>query len=261
MDKAGNLTDFTGLLAGPGPGPGTGDFDNDGLIDAAEYVLRFLYPGLDPTVADTDGDGLSDGAEIYPTAPRLATNPTFADTDGDGYNDFVEDNSGVYGGAGSPGTSPTLSAGYARLSDPACPTTDTGAVCNPGIVMVSGTLIFQQTAAGRTYESAVPLDTSGISISMPVDNSPGYTTAFALLNPSTTSIRVRTTFIDEAGRPVTTRDIPLAGRERVRPRDYGTDVETHRRAAGEMLDQQRRDGHGLAQCRGDRGRALERTVE
>ncbi|MDZ4800759.1 MAG: hypothetical protein SGI92_21585 [Bryobacteraceae bacterium] len=81
--------------------------------------------------------------------------------------------------------------------------------------MVSGTLIFQQTAAGRTFESAVPLDTSGISISMPVDNSPGYTTAFALLNPSTTSIRVRTTFIDEAGRPVTTRDIPLAGRERV----------------------------------------------
>lgn len=115
----------------------------------------------------------------------------------------------------SPGTSQTLSAGYARLSTPACPTTDSGAACNPGIFLVNGTLIFQQTAAGRTFESAVPLDTSGNSIAMPVDNSPGYTTAFALLNPSTSAIRVRAAFLDEAGRQVTTRDISLAGRERV----------------------------------------------
>ncbi len=106
MDKAGNLTDLTGLLAGPGPGPNTGDFDNDGLIDAAEYTSRLLYPGLNPKVADTDGDGLSDGAELYPAAPRVATNPTIADTDGDGYNDLVESNSGVYVNAGNPGTSP-----------------------------------------------------------------------------------------------------------------------------------------------------------
>lgn len=115
----------------------------------------------------------------------------------------------------SPGTSPTLSAGYVRLSDPACPTTDTGAVCNPGIAMVNGTLVFQQTAPGRpTFESSVPLDTSGISLAMPVDNSSGYTTAFAILNPSTTAIRLRATFLDEAGRAVTTRELPLAGRER-----------------------------------------------
>ncbi len=101
-----NLTDLTGLLTGPGPGPGTGDFDNDGLIDAQEYVLRFTYPTLDPRNADTDGDGLTDGAEIYPTAPRVATNPTVADTDGDGLSDFVENNSGVFVNAGNPGTNP-----------------------------------------------------------------------------------------------------------------------------------------------------------
>ena len=106
IEKAGNLADLTGLLAGPGPGSGTGDFDNDGLIDAAEYMARLLYPGLNPTVADTDGDGLSDGAEIYPTAPRAATNPTVADSDGDGLNDFVENNSGNFVNAGSPGTNP-----------------------------------------------------------------------------------------------------------------------------------------------------------
>ena len=107
MEKAGNLTELTGLLLGPGPGAGSGDFDNDGLSDAEEFVRYSAYPALDPKAADTDSDGLTDGAELYPTAPRVATNPTVADTDGDGYNDFVEDNSGVYGGAGSPGTSPT----------------------------------------------------------------------------------------------------------------------------------------------------------
>jgi hypothetical protein len=101
----GNLTDLTGLLAGSGPGAGTGDFDGDGLIDAQEYVLRFTYPAIDPLDADTDNDGLTDGAEIFPTAPRPASNPTLADTDGDGLNDLVEDNSGTYGGPGSPGTS------------------------------------------------------------------------------------------------------------------------------------------------------------
>ncbi len=101
----GNLTDLTGLLSGPGPGPGTGDFDNDGLIDAQEYVLRLTYPAIDPLAADTDSDGLTDGAEIFPTAPRVASNPTVADTDGDGLSDLVEDNSGTYGGPGSPGTS------------------------------------------------------------------------------------------------------------------------------------------------------------
>jgi len=104
-DDPGNLTDLTGLLTGPGPGAGTGDFDNDGLIDAQEYVLRLTYPALDPLDPDTDNDGLTDGAEIFPTAPRAASNPTLADTDGDGLSDLVEDNSGTFGGPGSPGTS------------------------------------------------------------------------------------------------------------------------------------------------------------
>jgi hypothetical protein len=101
----GNLTDLTGLLTGPGPGAGTGDFDNDGLIDAQEYVLRLTYPTVDPLDADSDNDGLTDGAEVFPTAPRAASNPTLADTDGDGLSDLVEDNSGTYGGLASPGTS------------------------------------------------------------------------------------------------------------------------------------------------------------
>ena len=56
-------------------------------------------------------------------------------------------------------------------------------------------------------------------------------------------------------------DVVLASRECVRARDQRTDVEAHRRAASEMLDQQRRNGHGLAQRGGDRGSALERAVE
>ncbi len=106
MEKAGNLTDLTGLLAGPGPGAGSGDFDNDGLIDAQEYVLRGTYSALNPKLADTDSDGLSDRAEIYPTAPRVATNPTVADSDGDGLSDLVENNSSNFVDAGNPGTNP-----------------------------------------------------------------------------------------------------------------------------------------------------------
>jgi hypothetical protein len=95
-EKAGNLTDLTS----------TGDFDNDGLSDADEYLLRNSYPGLNPKLADTDNDGLSDRLEILPTAPRLTTNPTVADSDGDGLNDLIESNSGVYVNAGNPGTNP-----------------------------------------------------------------------------------------------------------------------------------------------------------
>jgi hypothetical protein len=105
--KAGNLTDLNGVGAGPGPGAGTGNFDGDSLSDAQEYAISLTtYPNINPKLADTDGDGLQDGAEITPTAPRLATNPTVADSDGDGLNDNVENNSGVFTDAASPGTNP-----------------------------------------------------------------------------------------------------------------------------------------------------------
>lgn len=116
----------------------------------------------------------------------------------------------------SSGTGTTLNAGYVRLSSPTCATTDTGAGCNPGIPLVTGTLIFQQTATGRpTYEASVPLNSSGGSLGMPVDNSSGYTTALAILNPTTAPVRVRAALVDESGQAVAERTVELAGRERV----------------------------------------------
>ena len=107
QEKAGNLTDLNGRLAGPGPGAGTGNFDGDSLSDLQEYNLgQITYPNLNPKAADTDGDGLEDGAEVNPTAPRIATNPTIADGDGDGLSDSVESNSGVLVNAGNTGSNP-----------------------------------------------------------------------------------------------------------------------------------------------------------
>ena len=108
MEKAGNLTDLTGLASGPGPGVATGDFDNDGLSDADEFGLGGLYPGLGPKSADSDNDGLSDYAELFPTAPRVGTRPTTADTDGDGLSDLIENNSATYPDGANTGTNPTL---------------------------------------------------------------------------------------------------------------------------------------------------------
>ncbi len=114
------------------------------------------------------------------------------------------------------GTATTLNAGYVRVSSPTCATTDTGAACNPGIPFVTGTLVFQQTASGRpTFEASVPLDTSGASLGMAVDNSSGYTTALAALNPTLATVRLRASFVDESGRAVAERTLELAGRERV----------------------------------------------
>jgi hypothetical protein len=107
IEKAGNLTDLTGLKNGPGPGANTGDFDADGLTDAQEYSLsQVTFPALNPKVADSDGDGLLDGAEVNPVAPRVATNPTIADTDGDGLSDAAESNSGTFVNAGDTGSNP-----------------------------------------------------------------------------------------------------------------------------------------------------------
>jgi hypothetical protein len=38
---------------------GTGDWDNDGLLDLAEFEY-----GTDPVDPDSDGDGFSDGDEV-----------------------------------------------------------------------------------------------------------------------------------------------------------------------------------------------------
>jgi len=115
----------------------------------------------------------------------------------------------------TPGTAATLSSGSARLSSPSCPTTDAGAVCNPGIALVSGTLIFQQKLPGRpAFEASVPLDQTGSSLAIPIDNSPGYTTAFALLNPSAAQVRVRLDVLDESGLQLASTTLTLGGRER-----------------------------------------------
>lgn len=108
----GNLTDLTGLKAGPGPGADTGDFDNDGLTDLEEFNLAVTdatYPGISPILADTDDDGRNDGDEVNgvvgpPAIP--ATDPTNSDSDGDGLLDGAEDNSGTFIDAAKTGTDP-----------------------------------------------------------------------------------------------------------------------------------------------------------
>ena len=110
---AGNLTDLTGLKAGPGPGADSGDFDGDGLTDLQEFdlaVTNAIFPSIDPTLADTDADGRDDGDEVNgvvgpPAIP--ATDPTNPDSDGDGLMDGVEDNSGTFVDETETGTDPT----------------------------------------------------------------------------------------------------------------------------------------------------------
>ena len=80
------------------------DFDEDGLNNAAEYVLgtnsycedtdndglgdkEEVELGTDPLVEDTDQDGLPDGYEVY----ILQTNPAKRDTDENGVLDSKED--------------------------------------------------------------------------------------------------------------------------------------------------------------------------
>jgi uncharacterized repeat protein (TIGR01451 family) len=63
---------------------GTADYDNDALIDLAEY-----YAGTNPKVKDTDGDGMPDGWEVlYDLEPLV--NDASADKDHDGFNNLKE---------------------------------------------------------------------------------------------------------------------------------------------------------------------------
>lgn len=77
------LTQLTGLVAGPGPGAGTGDFDGDGLSDLAEFG-----EGTDGGNEDSDDDGLTDGQEVN----EHKSDPLKEDTDGDTLSDGAEVN-------------------------------------------------------------------------------------------------------------------------------------------------------------------------
>ena len=75
---------------------GTGDFDQDGLVDLAEFQRGTL-----PTNPDSDGDTLTDGAEV-----TTGTHPLASDSDADGLTDNVETGTGTYLSATDTGTSP-----------------------------------------------------------------------------------------------------------------------------------------------------------
>jgi nitrous oxidase accessory protein NosD len=61
------------------------DFDNDGLLDAGE----FLY-GTDPKNSDSDGDGVFDGLEIQCFLNPLLSGDFGLDSDNDGFSDLRE---------------------------------------------------------------------------------------------------------------------------------------------------------------------------
>ncbi|VGO14954.1 Thermophilic serine proteinase [Pontiella desulfatans] len=69
--------------------PNAADQDNDGLIDGADEVRRYL---TDPRKQDTDNDGLADGFEVTTNATDniYLTDPLNADTDGDEMTDGWE---------------------------------------------------------------------------------------------------------------------------------------------------------------------------
>lgn len=80
------------------------DSDNDGLVNAEEFINRtnptlsdtdsdglsdsdeMTVSGTSPLKSDTDGDGLNDGAELN----TYSTDPLMVDTDGDAFTDFTE---------------------------------------------------------------------------------------------------------------------------------------------------------------------------
>lgn len=84
---------------------GTGDFDEDGVLDLAEFES-----GLLPDNKDSDTDGLGDGVETntgtWVSGENTGTDPRNADTDGDGLADGVETNTGTFVSASDAGTNP-----------------------------------------------------------------------------------------------------------------------------------------------------------
>ena len=78
------------------------DSDNDGLDD--DWELTYF---ADLTVASGTGNNDRDALDNLREQER-GTSPVTADTDNDGLNDDLEDGSGVFGGAASPGSNPLL---------------------------------------------------------------------------------------------------------------------------------------------------------
>ena len=121
ITHAGNLTDLTGLNAGPGPGADSGDFDGDGLTDLQEFdlaVTNETFPDLSPILADSDDDGFHDAAETNTgtfVSYDFATNtgdtgshPTLNDTDSDNLLDGTESGTGSFIDATNTGSDPNV---------------------------------------------------------------------------------------------------------------------------------------------------------
>ena len=76
------------------------DFD---LLDDNWELTYFTNLTVATGSGNNDADTLDNLAE-----QSRGTNPTLSDTDGDSLNDDIEDNDGIFDGAGDPGTSPIL---------------------------------------------------------------------------------------------------------------------------------------------------------
>jgi len=83
---------------------------------------------------------------------------------------------------------------------------------------ISGTAIFRQRAAGRAdSEGSAPVTApTSKRLLLPFDNTQGYTTAAALVNPdSTRSVTVQAVFYDESGNQIASGSITLPARGQV----------------------------------------------
>jgi len=92
---------------------GTGDYDNDGLLDLAEYEN-----GTDPTETDTDNDGMPDGWEVqYDLDPLV--NDADNDADNDRYSNIEEYQAGTEpdNEYDLPNQHPTADAGLDQIVD------------------------------------------------------------------------------------------------------------------------------------------------
>ena len=115
----------------------------------------------------------------------------------------------------TPGIDSLTKQGWVRISTIDCGSFDGGTNCGAGVFGLTGTLLFQHTTPGRPpFEATVPLDNNAESFSMPFDNTQGYVTSIAVLNPfATTGQRIRLTFRDLTGGVVAQSFIDLGPRK------------------------------------------------